>query len=50
MQGATLSTFTTYHPQSDSQTEVVNRTLETYLRCYYLDNQYDWVVYLPLEE
>ncbi|KAH0720072.1 hypothetical protein KY284_005102 [Solanum tuberosum] len=46
----TLSTSTTYHPQSDGQTEVLNRTLETYLRCYCSNNQAYWSSYLPLAE
>ena len=33
---------TAYHPQSDGQTEIQNKILEHYLRCYVSFKQNDW--------
>lgn len=39
-----------YHPQTDDQTEVVNRTLEQYLRCFSGAQPRRWKDWLPWVE
>ncbi|KAJ7957493.1 Ty3/gypsy retrotransposon protein [Quillaja saponaria] len=45
-----LKMSTSYHPQTDGQTEVVNRGLEAYLRCFVQDQPLGWSSYLSWEE
>ena len=50
LQGVALNYSSAYHPQSDGQSEVVNRCLETYLRCMCSDEPHLWSRWLPLAE
>ena len=44
--GTKLNMSSTYHSQNDGQSKVVNRCLETYLRCTVSDKPKDWFRWL----
>ena len=48
--GTKLNFSTSYHPQTDGQTEVVNKSLSTMLRSIMKGNQQSWDEYLPHNE
>ena len=50
LQGTDFNFSSSYHRQTDGQTEVVNRTIEMYLRCLTGDHPKDWVKWLPWVE
>jgi hypothetical protein len=50
VQGVILAFSTAYHPQTDGQSEVVNKSVENYLRCIVNDKPNDWTQWLPLAE
>jgi hypothetical protein len=41
---------TTYHPQTDGQSERTNQSLETYLRLYCDTQQHEWAKLLPMAQ
>ena len=48
--GTSLNTSLAYHPETDGQTKVANKCLETYLRCFISDKQNKWFQWLHLAE
>ena len=48
--GTQLVHSSSYHPQSDGKTEIVNKCLEEYLGCFVSDKQTQWVKWLTLAE
>jgi hypothetical protein len=48
--GTSLQMSSAYHPQSDGQTEHVNRCLETFLRCFVHACPTLWSQWLPMAE
>ena len=48
--GTQLAHNSSYHPQYNGKTEIVNKCLEGYLRYFSYDKQTQWVKWLPLAE
>jgi hypothetical protein len=50
LQGISLAYSSANHPQSDGQTEALNKCVETYLRCYTASKPKQWSTWLPMAE
>ncbi|KAL4035233.1 hypothetical protein IC575_003914 [Cucumis melo] len=48
--GTKLNRSSSYHPQTDGQTEVVNKSVEAYLRCFCGEKPRDWSQWLHWAE
>lgn len=49
-QGTDLKRSTSYHPQTDGQSEIVNKALESYLRCFARGQPKSWSKWLHWAE
>lgn len=50
LSGTHLCMSSTYHPQTDGKTEVVNRCIEQFLRCFVHHRPKQWSSLLPWDE
>jgi len=50
LQSTVLAMSTAYHPQTDGQIEIVNKSLEQYLRTFTSDRPHHWASWLILVE
>jgi hypothetical protein len=50
LQGTSLNMSSSYHPQTNGQSEIVNKCLGNYLRCSTLDRPKQWSTWLPWAE
>lgn len=50
LQGVKHHLSTSYHPQTDGQSEVLNRCMESYLRCMCHESPQEWARWLTLAE